>query len=310
MEAVTEEYDVGVLVGRFQVSDLHEGHKSLIDSVMARHQKTILILGMSALPISTSNPLDFESRRQMIQAVYPNLNILYVRDVPNDGIWSKNIDRIIRDLIGANQTAAIYGSRDSFIPHYHGTYPTVELVSEMEISGTEHRREIGKAARNDPAWRAGVIWATQQFFPTSYVAVDIAIFTQDGGKLLLGRKPNESALRLPGGFSDPQMPGGLKQDAERELHEETGLRVPALSYVDSFPIDDWRYSGEPHAVKTVLYVGYLPAGQIAEAADDLAEVHWVDKGSLPPLGGGNLMPVHRPLIDAAVRFDNNRRFIR
>lgn len=317
MDAVVKEYDVGVIIGRFQVSSLHDAHKELINSVISRHGKTILILGMAPLKISTNNPLDFEARRQMIQSEYPNLNILYVKDVKDNAVWSKRVDEVISTVKGANQTAVIYGSRDSFIPWYSGGFPTIELEASSPISGTEHRREIGKVAYDSPEWRAGVIWATQQFYATTYAAVDIAIFTPDGSQLLLGRKPNEKVWRLPGGFSDPKKrepdgagkTRGFRDDAIRELEEETMLIINDLHLVDTFDIDDWRYEKEPHGIKTILFVGYNN-GQVPIAADDIAEVMWVPKTSLPPLGGGEIMSQHRPLIERAINFDTYRRIER
>ena len=49
MQTRTEQYDVGVIVGRFQVPELHFAHRDLIESVMAKHGKTIIVLGLSPL---------------------------------------------------------------------------------------------------------------------------------------------------------------------------------------------------------------------------------------------------------------------
>ena len=45
MQDVIKKADIGVIVGRFQVHDLTEGHRDLIDTVANRHDKVIVFLG-------------------------------------------------------------------------------------------------------------------------------------------------------------------------------------------------------------------------------------------------------------------------
>ena len=72
-------YSIGCIVARFQVDALHEAHKALIDFVAARHEKLLIVLGISPLPNSRNNPLPFDARRQMIQETYPDAHIIYVK---------------------------------------------------------------------------------------------------------------------------------------------------------------------------------------------------------------------------------------
>ena len=69
--------DTGVVVGRFQVDDLHEGHKTFIDVVRKAHPRVIIFLGLSPAKCSTNNPLDYDSRKKMINRHYPDINVLY-----------------------------------------------------------------------------------------------------------------------------------------------------------------------------------------------------------------------------------------
>jgi bifunctional NMN adenylyltransferase/nudix hydrolase len=66
MRLQEDSYDVGVIVGRFQVPELHDAHKDLIETVCDKHDKVIIFLGLSPLMVTRENPLDFESRKQMI----------------------------------------------------------------------------------------------------------------------------------------------------------------------------------------------------------------------------------------------------
>jgi nicotinamide mononucleotide adenylyltransferase len=64
------DYEVGVIIGRFQTNRLHEGHINLISHVLSNHKKAILILGVSRVQNTKKNPLDFASRKAMIQKLF------------------------------------------------------------------------------------------------------------------------------------------------------------------------------------------------------------------------------------------------
>jgi len=273
----------------------------LIQSVVFSYNKVIGLIGVSPLPCSPSDPLDFEARKKMIEKAFPSLILIPIYDHPSDEIWSKNVDQAIRGLIGPTQTVAIHGSRDSFIDYYTGSFPVIQMeATPGSITGTQDRTEIGQYAGDSPEWRAGAIWASQQCYPTVYPTVDVAVFRKDGKELLLGRKPGETFWRLPGGFADPSCAGGFDKDAARELEEETGLNVSHLTYVTSALIDDWRYSSGPHCIKTSLFYGKVFDSVEGEARDDLAEIKWFNRGWLPPLSGGIVAPFHRELVMKAI----------
>jgi len=170
--------DVGVIVGRFQVHELHTAHLDLIQSVCSEHEKVIIFLGLSPLMVTQNNPLDFESRKQMILDKFPNVIILYIKDSHSDEIWSNDLDEKIKDILGPNQSAVLYGSRDSFISRYHGKYSTQELMQEIYVSGSETRKSISKKVKNAPEFRAGVIWAAYNQYPKCYPTVDVAILVE------------------------------------------------------------------------------------------------------------------------------------
>ena len=290
--------DCGVIIGRFQVAELHVGHRELIDNVLSRHKKVVILLGISPLTNSINNPLDFESRKQMICSAYPSVTVLYVKDVNNDDLWSKTVDATIRTVLSPTQTALLYGSRDSFIKHYSGRFDTYELPTEHIKSGTELRQEIGREAKDSADWRAGVIWASRNRFPTSYQTVDIAVFNPDYTQLLLGQRSTESAWRLIGGFADPTSPS-LEDDARREAMEEAGIKLDNLAYVRSFVVDDWRYLNEPDCVKTALFIATTATEQ-PEGNDDIARVCWFDRTELDPTDSWRIVPEHRTLVTHAL----------
>lgn len=268
--------DVGVIVGRFQVHELHQAHIDLISTVCAKHSKVILFLGLSPLKSTKTNPLDFESRMKMIREKFPDVIIMYIGDMSSDSEWSKKLDKQISDMTGANQSVILYGSRDSFLSRYSGHYKVRELVPEVIVSGTEVRKSISRKVMNTPDFRAGAIWATFQGYDSAIPTVDIAIFNDDCTKLLMARKPNESKIRFVGGFATPDSQS-FEEDAAREAKEETGgsTEFSPMVYVGSAKIDDWRYRSESSKIKTMFFACKVMWGN-PKASDDIEHLEWVD----------------------------------
>lgn len=290
------DYDVGVIVGRFQVHDLHQGHRDLIGYVVKRHKKVIVALGQSPTVNTRKHPLDFEARKQMLLAEYPQLNVLYIKDVNDDALWSKRLDSLVSDLCTPGQSVVLYGGRDSFIDVYSGRFPTQELIQEGHTSGTVIRREVSREVLASSEFRAGVIWASANRFPIVYTTVDVAIFNDDYTKILLGRKPDETKFRLIGGFAEPGSPS-FEDDALREAREEANVILETLEYVTSYKVDDWRYRGEADKIKTLLFVATVNHLAKPEAADDIAEVRWF---TVKDFDTDIVMPVHTQMVSRAL----------
>jgi bifunctional NMN adenylyltransferase/nudix hydrolase len=291
MKPKTVSGDVGVIVGRFQVPNLHEAHIDLIQTVCDAHAKVIIFLGLSPCKVTLNNPLDFECRKQMILEKFPNVNVLYIKDVPSDEDWSRRLDEQIRDVIGPNSKAILYGSRDSFIAHYKGKFTTQELEQDRFVSGTEIRKQVACKASNSPEFRAGVIWAVNNQYPKCHPTVDVAIIDEANRRLLLARKPNETLYRFVGGFADPRSTS-YEQDVKREVTEETGLEVDDIQYLGSFIIDDWRYRSEQDKIKTLFFKArYIFGGP--KPNDDISEVRWFD---LDKVRTSDFVEEHRPLF--------------
>lgn len=286
--------DVGIIVGRFQIHELHEAHRDLIDSVQHTHNHVIIFVGLSPLRNTPTNPLDFNTRKRMIQETYPNVDVYYIEDNPSDELWSKSLDKQIEKWTKPYQTVMLYGSRDSFIPAYSGRYPVTELSSTKYISGTEIRRRIANNFPPTLEFRAGVISASMNRYPTCYTTVDIAIIDKSKGLVLLGQKEHEDGLRFIGGFATPDSPS-FETDARREVMEETGVSVDDIIYIGSAQITDWRYKKETDKIKTMFFEATYQYGP-TKAADDIAYVEWVPLSDLI-LGKIKIMPEHQVLVD-------------
>jgi bifunctional NMN adenylyltransferase/nudix hydrolase len=290
-EKVTKATDVAVIVGRFQVNELHEAHIDLITSVLNKHDRVLLFLGNSTIRNTLNNPLDYRARRTMIADKFPTVEIHYINDNPSDTAWTKNLDKLIGEQLLPMQTVTLYGSRDSFLKCYTGKYNTCELEATTFISGTEVRRRVCNNYPPTADYRAGMIAATAYRFPTAFQTVDIAV-VNDKGELLLARKPEEKKWRFIGGFSDPSSTS-LEEDAKREVQEEAGVEVGNITYLGSTLINDWRYRGEIDKIKTALFVAKYVFGK-PEGADDVAEVKWV---SINNLTKNDIVETHHVLID-------------
>jgi bifunctional NMN adenylyltransferase/nudix hydrolase len=303
MKEKTLKTDVGVIIGRFHVHELHEAHLDLIQSVLSKHDRVLLFLGNALIRNTYMNPLDFRARRAMVNESFPTVEVHYINDIPgDDSKWSKNLDKMISEQLLPMQTVTLYGSRDSFIKSYNGKYKVCELESTTFISGTEIRRRVCNNYPPTKDYRAGLIAATAQRYPTAYQTVDIAV-VNDRREILLARKPDEKKLRFIGGFSDPRSVS-LEADAKREVAEEANIEVEGITYLGSTLVDDPRYRNEVDKIKTALFVAKYVFGK-PEGADDVAEVKWVQIGT--GLNKETIEPIHHVLVDMFnEKFGGNR----
>jgi bifunctional NMN adenylyltransferase/nudix hydrolase len=290
---------VGVIVGRFQTHELSNGHQELFDYVLdLKHNLNVVVLGKSSLGIPTKrNPLDIDSRMRMINEKYPGkFTITWIVDCPdNDKVWSERLDKIVGDLANG-RGVMLYGSRDSFIAHYHGKYNCQEYRQKVFCSATEIRETCGKVIHGSSDFRAGVIWATQQQFDKVCPTVDIAIFDSEEGEdaiIWMGKKRHDDGYRFIGGFADPT-DKSLEDAAKREALEETGLVVDNLKYICSLHTNDYRYRNESDKIITTLFAANVSGGT-PKASDDIDELHRLDFNKLDEK---DIATVHRRLFNA------------
>ena len=284
--------DVGVVIARFQTHELHPGQIDLIQTVVDRHERVIIFLGVSTLRNTRNNPLGFKERVVSVKELFPNVEIYEIKDNRSNEVWSRNLDSELRNRLIPFQTATLYGSRDSFLKAYSGNFPTCELMAEINISASEVRRKLMNNYHPSKDFRAGMIAATGMRYPTAYQTVDIAIIKPEEKLVLLAKKPGEKQWRFIGGFSDPASES-LEQDARREAQEETGVSVNDPVYLGSTKVPDWRYRSEMDCIKTAFFVATYMFGK-AEAADDIAECEWFPYSYVVP---ENIVPEHVKLVE-------------
>lgn len=287
--------NVGVVVGRFQIPELHSGHFSLLDYVSKRNDSLVVFLGVKPSPENKRDPLSYQIRQEMLKQYHPEAIILPIFDNPSDEVWSSEIDRTLGSMF-AGKKITLYCGRDGFSSSYSGGFKVEVLnLCEDETASTHIRKSIGAKPLNTSDFRAGIIYSLENLLPRTYLTVDMALVRN--GEVLLGRKHNSKYLCFPGGFVD-KGDDSFEAAAKRELREETGFVCESEPvYLGSFEIDDWRSRGaeDVRTLTTFFKVDYTYG--IPEAGDDLEEVRWCSIKSRPE----NLGPSHRVLWECLER---------
>lgn len=249
----TSQDPVGVIVARFQVPQLHEGHRYTIEYVAKRHADVLIILGRSYAP-SDRNPLSFEMRKRMIELAYTENEFVIV---PSDSLpsshaeRSRRVDEIIRQNF-PDRNVVIYGARDSFIDNYQGTFVTSRVPTVFAGSATEIRKDI--KVIHTPDFRAGIIYAMVNSKSHSHPAVDVAVTDSDLHRILLvGKSAEEGKLRFPGVFFDPEVDMSYEVAALRCVAKELPTVIPEHpEIIGSCRIKDWRYDRTKDGVVSLL----------------------------------------------------------
>lgn len=287
----------GVIVGRFQVNNLHAGHLSLFDQVAALHERVIVFIGVSASGPTRRNPLDFETRKKMVQAEYPDFMFLPIVDRKSDAVWSEDLDNQI-DNIARMGKATLYGGRDSFVPHYTGKRTVVQLIIPPSISGTEIREKLTNRVMQSSDFRAGVIYSSQNQYDRTVMTVDVAILYNPGTgptKILLGKKTGEDGWRFPGGHCVPGL--SLEDNVRKEAYEETNLDLVGMQYIGSHPVKDWRWEKEKDQITTAFFMGWSTS-MAGKASDDLDMILWFNLAEVEARMLENAhVPLFQKLID-------------
>lgn len=165
---------LGIIVGRFQVSELTKGHTHLIECAKREFNDNVIIfLGETKNSERTAHdPLSYEARKVMINEEYPRVKVYLIRDIGDYQKWVRELDKrieMLKDLeeIPRNSEIYICGSRDSVVNMYkeNGGVHNIREYTDMKnltttISGTDSRNEIIKNYR--PKWtkelREFLIW--------------------------------------------------------------------------------------------------------------------------------------------------------
>ena len=180
--AFKNENAVGVVIGRFQVAELHQGHLDYINFVLNQnHDMNIMLLGLAPTKATKRNPLDFDSRRRMIEEAFPGkFTIIYQNDLPDDKDWANAVLKNISPIAG-NRDIVLYGGRDNSLKYFPDNVKIViyEPTVYLPDNGTEQRITAGKQVKGTKDWRLGCLYATQNRYDSVFFTVDCAIIDDE-----------------------------------------------------------------------------------------------------------------------------------
>lgn len=220
---------LGVGICRFQTYELTDGHIKILDAVNSANH-SILFLGVPKVIGTDINPLDFETRKLMVQSKYPKMIILPLNDKYDDKYWSKQVDSKIHDLFPYIKDVVLYHGRDSFKKNYSGVHRTEEVAETPNCSATSLREKV--VAVDSVDFRKGVIYSCKEKHPRIVPCVDMLVYQPSdvGIKFVCGKKQDYSKYMLPGGHFDIYQDSDVIQAGLRELKEETGIDLSNYKY--------------------------------------------------------------------------------
>ena len=269
---------IGVIIARFQTPYLHEGHLNLINQVTTYHDTTVIILGISTIT-STYNPLDYYSRQKMIQATFPNIVILPLKDQDQDDVWSKQLDALIHDTF-PGMDAILYGSRDSFIPSYSGDFNTKELAQKGNYNATELRQQHANQILSSQDFRTGIIYAVNNLHTQVYPTIEVAIFKNDNNEILLHKQSKESKWALIGGDLIKPEDECYEHAALREVKQKTGaIETASFTYEISKAVNESRHTSKHGNIISLLYSCEYLAGNL-KPEDNIESLQWFKVSNL------------------------------
>lgn len=103
----------GVMMGRFQ--PFHFGHQNIVNEIILDGKVPIICIGsINADRDLDKNPLTFEERKELIETIYPNNEVIIVgiEDKESWDEWSKNIITAIGQKIYSNDVTLYYHNKE------------------------------------------------------------------------------------------------------------------------------------------------------------------------------------------------------
>ncbi len=287
---------IGILIGRFQVPEPHEGHRFLIKRILERVDELVILVGSSNQARSPRNPYTFLERREAIYNSFKDIKsrilVVPINDyMYNDSQWMADVAATIKHCVGVNQETILYGH---FKPgnDYLKWFPQLKyenIDNEIDVSGTEmrnaNRHLLPLSVQEDMRYIEKEAKKFENYpYPDSLnVMCGDAVVECLGHVLLVkrGRAPGVGNWALPGGHKHTYETA--LRCVLRELDEETNLRIPEKvlvgSIVDSQLFDHpGRSVGLPKMTYAVHFrVQPNPDGSFprTKAGDDASEYRWV-----------------------------------
>jgi ADP-ribose pyrophosphatase YjhB (NUDIX family) len=129
--------------------------------------------------------------------------------------------------------------------------------------------------------------------PLILVGAQVIIFDQDR-RLLLQYRSDDSTWGLPGGFME--MGETIEENARREVKEETGLDLGALTLFGIYSGKDYFYTcpnGDQVYAVIAVYITHEVTGRLAADGEESTEVRYFMANQLP----AEMLPPMRGIIE-------------
>jgi bifunctional NMN adenylyltransferase/nudix hydrolase len=95
--SANKKYDLLVFIGRFQ--PYHNGHRKVVERALELSHNVLIIVGSAGKARSLRNPFTFDERKQMINAIHPQLIVREMFDSAyNDTQWVKGVQNIVKEV--------------------------------------------------------------------------------------------------------------------------------------------------------------------------------------------------------------------
>lgn len=255
---------IAIIVGRFQVPELTDGHIHLVRTAQHNSDKVIVFIG-SRVVRSANDPLPVKLRKEnMIKHLRLTDSVYELKDHKSNDIWFDRLSEKIKSVTNENDTITYFGSRDSFLDYLPDNLNKFYVEERFKTSGTSVRQDVSYSS--DKNFQSGYIKAINDEFNAHFTVVD-AIIT-DGTNVLLGRK--DTGYCLIGGFAD-ECDSSLEEAIIREVKEETNLDVTNPQYLMSHQCKDWRYSRARQPF-SIVYTIKVDDFKDFKAMDDIDEI--------------------------------------
>lgn len=323
-----------VYIGRFQ--PIHNGHMAIIEEtikMMKENDSFTIIIGSADQERTIRNPLTVEERRKTLEIATEGMPVKIdtINDSPYDyDEWIRRLAaklfkdysafgnttivgmegveeyvKRLNDAAGKDACKSIVFTEQDTNTNIHSTkirentdvwfndlfMPTkvVDYLRSITPDFVDIIKNINKVA-DDYAKSCNVK------YNTCFMTVDNVVYTAD--KVLLIRRKDNGKYAIPGGFAEPCQT--MKQNALRELEEETGLTEKDVVFkkepilIDA-PFRDPRSSKKVNLI-SMVYSWNCKNPDNVKAADDAADAMWMDFKEIENMKASEFHADHKKII--------------
>lgn len=292
---------LGVLIGRFQVPEMHEGHRFIVKRMQEQCDEVLILFGSANRARSVKNPFTYKERTTAAHNLFPGVWTAPLNDyLYNDSQWMADVAATIALMQAEIKHVCRYDQELKIVLYGHHKdgndylkwfpqYEYVNINSDIDVSGTEVRNSfmhmLPENVQADAAYfiKERITFKDYPYPDSLNICCADAVVECLGHILLIKRKftPGAGSWALPGGHKNTNET--FLQCALRELKEETNLRIPEPVLIGSIKStrlfdNPRRSSGIPKLTLAAhIVVKPNPDGSLprANGSDDAAETRWL-----------------------------------